>query len=244
MLWIILGDYGSGKTLFLVLQGFSSKRDVWGNFYLDLDRYTQIEPMDFRNLGSRKLVLLDEMQTWLESRVSMSFLNLYVTNIIDQTDKRDVDVFGTAHLFGSVDRRFRENVHRIVRCERVGKLPLGRTRKEDFRDFRFRIMNTYTGKIIKKRLKYSKAIKYFPKYSTSEIIEYPNQKDLELDLLLKINPAEAYNRLLEIAKDIDSNGGLTHANMELVLLQNGYSAKHGRLVYALVKKLKEDHTNL
>ena len=43
LLWIILGDYGSGKTLYLVLKGFGANCDVWGNFDLDVKNYSKIE---------------------------------------------------------------------------------------------------------------------------------------------------------------------------------------------------------
>lgn len=240
MLWIILGDYGSGKTLKLVLEAFSSDCEVLGNFELDLDNYTLIEPMDLRKIGHKKLVVLDEMQTWLESRTSMSFLNRFITNIIDQTDKRDVDVFGTAHTLSSIDLRFRNNVHRIIRCDRIGKEPKNRTRKNDKRDFRYSTMNTYSGKITKKRLRYNKAKKYFPHYKTSEIIEYPNQKDLELDLLKKYDPTAFHKALMSIAQDIKVNGGLTHATTELRLLEMGYSDKHARLIYACFNELDKE----
>ena len=239
MLWVILGDYGSGKTIRLVLEGVSSKREVWGNFKLDIDNYTRITPMDLKDVGSNMLIILDEMQTWLESRVSMSFMNRFITNIIDQADKRGIDYFGTAHLLSSLDIRFRNNVHRIIKCERIGRSPSDRTRLNDIRDFRFKTLNTYTGRIKSKTLKYEKTIKYFELYDTHEIIEYPNQKDLELDLALRQNPVKAYDILFGIARDIrDSNGkDLTHSNIELALLKNGYSAKHGKLIHSCLKQL-------
>ena len=242
MLWIILGDYGSGKTIRLVLEGVSSDRDVYGNFTLDIDNYTRITPMDLKHINSNALVILDEMQTWLESRVSMSFLNRFITNIIDQADKKDIDYFGTAHLLSSIDVRFRDNVHRIIICERIGKEDPERTRTNDHRDFRFKTMNTFTGKVKKKRLRYKKSVKYFELYDTHEIIEYPNQNDLELDLALKQDPERAYGILFDIARDIKDKDGsdITHASIELTLLQNGYSAKHGRLVYSCLKKLEKE----
>lgn len=242
MFWLILGDYRSGKTLRLAIEGFSSDKEIWGNFNLDLDNYRKIGIMDLTELGDFKLLLLDEMQTFLDARVSMSHENLFITNILDSADKRDVDVFGTAHLFTSIDIRFRHNVHRIIRCERIGKRRVEWNRLEDFRDFKFSTMNTYSGGIEVKRLRYEKAIPYFDFYKTQERIQYPNQQDLELDLLLKHNPKKAYKQLKKIANEIvlkDSlirkKGSITHPSVKVGLLRLGYTVKFEDLIYSCIK---------
>lgn len=243
MLWLLLGDYGGGKTLRLVLEAYSEPRDCYGNFTISgLDNYTKIVPADLKDIKENALVVLDEMQTWLESRVSMSFLNRFVTNIINQADKKDIDYFGSAHLFNSLDIRFRSNVHRIITCERIGREAPNRTRTNDKRDFRFKIMNTYSGKIKKKRLRYRNAIKYFDVYDTREVIDYPDEKDLFLDLMMKQDQHKAYLILKELAQRIKESDGKvkTHSDVEVRLLDMGYSAKHGRLIYSLIREMERE----
>lgn len=243
MLWLLLGGYGGGKTLKLVLEAFSEPRDVYGNFSIrKLDNYTKIVPSDLKDIKENALVVLDEMQTWLEARVSMSFLNRFVTNIINQADKKDIDYFGSAHLFSSLDIRFRSNVHRIITCERIGEERPNRTRLNDKRDFRFKIMNTYNGKVKKKRLRYSNATKYFDVYDTKEIIGYPDENDLYLDLMMKQDQHKAYVILEGLAKRIKESDGKvkTHSDVEVRLLDMGYSARHGRLIYSIIKGLERE----
>ena len=236
MFYLILGDYRSGKTLRLVLEGYDDKREVWGNFDLDIKDYRKIGVMDLTDLGNNKLLLLDEMQTFLDSRSSMSHDNLFITNVLDSVDKRDVDIFGSVHLFSSVDIRFRQNVHRIIKCERIGKRKKEWGRLEDFRDFKYSTMNTYTGGINVKRLRYGKAIPYFELYKTQEKVKYPNQKDLELDLLLKHDPEKAYERLMEIAhKIIEKKPRITHPSVKVGLLQLGHTIKFESLIYSCIK---------
>jgi len=234
MFYLILGDYASGKTLRLVVEGVSDPREIWGNFDLDVENYRKIGVMDLTDLGEKKLLLLDEMQTFLESRLSMSHDNLFITNVLDSADKRGVDIYGTAHLFSSIDIRFRQNVHRIIKCERIGKKR--GERLEDFRDFKYSTFNTYSGEIRAKRLRYNKAIPYFELYRTQERIEYPNQKDLELDLLLKHDPKKGYEGLVSIAKVLmKRTKRITHDSVKVGLLKIGHTIKFESLIYSCIK---------
>ena len=243
MLWIILGDYGSGKTLYMVLEAVSSKKDVLGNFTIKgLKNYQKIDIMDLKDIGFGKLILLDEMQTWLESRTSMSFRNRYITNIVDESRKRGIDVFGTAHLFTSIDIRFRSNCHRIIKCSRVGQKDNSWGRDVDYRDFKYETLNTYNFKVRKKRLPYQKAEPYFKLYDTLELIKYPNQQDIEFEVR-KDDPKELYKYLNTVAKkiqkDVFKNNGkmFTHSDVQMGLIKNGFSLKHERLIYSKLKEI-------
>lgn len=232
MLVILLGDYGGGKTTRLVLEAVSWKGKIVGNMSLDLDNYTKIDPIDLKDIGFNCLVLLDELQTWLESRVSPSFRNRYITNIIDESRKRRINIYGTAHVFSSIDLRFRHNTHRIIRCSRIGKRKPDWEEWKDLRDFRYETINTYSGAVERKRLRYERAVPYFELFKTYELIKYPNQQQIELEVV-KDNPEKLYYYIKAIAEKIKPNiKKITHPNVEMELLKNGFGLSFERLVYA------------
>ena len=233
MLYAIVGEFGSGKTLYEVLVACSAEREILGNFTLRLDNYTKIDPIDLKEIGFNKLVLIDEIYLWLESRVSSSFINRYVTYILLQCRHRTIDVYGTLQLFSSVDIRFRATVHRIIKCRRIDN----GNNDTDLWDFRYDIMNTYTGKIRKFILKYQDAIKYFALYDTYEIMESYDSEGLNLEILKK-NPKKLYKRLGEIALEIKSNlDNITHDSVAIELLRLGYDIRYEGLVYSRLQRL-------
>lgn len=235
MLFSIVGDFGSGKTLLMVLLAVSSKRQVLGNFSLKLDNYTKIDPMDLQNLGFNKLVLLDELYTWLDARVSSSFLNRYISYILMQCRHRTIDVYGTLQLFGMADLRFRAMVNRIIKCSRKYKKGVNK----EFWDFKYEIMNTYTGEVVTKKLTYEKAKLYFPLYDSYEIMVSEDNHSLELEVLKKY-PRKLYEKLTEIAMEIKNNGEkITHSSVQMNLLKRGYSLGFERLVYSHLKELED-----
>lgn len=233
MLWLILGDYGSGKTLFMTRQGVISEREVLGNYTINIDNYQKIDPLDLKDIGFNRLVLLDEIYTWLESRISSSHLNLYLTSITSQSRHRTIDVMGTLHLFSSVDIRFRAMVHRIVKCSRI---PSKKKPQEEW-DFNYKIMNTYSGKTISKTLRYRNAIKYFPLYDTYELIEPIDIGTMEIELYRKY-PRRLAVKLKEIARELKRElDPITHDSVGNALLDMGYNLNWTGLVYSRIKNL-------
>lgn len=237
MLIAIIGDFGSGKTLFLVLVGVSSNREIWSNFRLHLENYYQLDVMDLIDLGENKDILLDEAYTWLESRVSGSFLNRYISYILFQSRKRTIDIYTTEQLFHTIDRRFRDLVHRVVKCERVNN----QNPNKDKWDFRFDIYDTYNEDIKSFILEYDKAKQYFPLYDTKQIIEPFNIESLEFQLR-KERPEEQYSKIKEISlklKDSINGRKLTHSLLKIIMLKNGYKLDYESLVYAYLKNLED-----
>ena len=233
-LYALLGEFGSGKSLYLVLEGCSSERDILGNFTLRLDNYTKIEPESLKNFGFNKLVLLDEIYLWLESRVSSSLINRFVGYILLQCRHRSIDVYGTLQLFSSVDIRFRAMVSKIIKCKRVRN----KSRDSDLWDFRYDEINTYTGKVKTFKLRYNDALKYFPLYDTFEILESYDSESMELELL-KRKPRKLYIKLVEIASIIKPKlEKITHASVSMALLKEGYDKSYERLVYDCILGLE------
>lgn len=242
MLWLILGDYGGGKTTYLVLLPFSEEYkdyNVVGNFTLKHPRYKKIKVLDLMKIKGNTLVLLDEMQNWFNSHETFSLTNDYLTDFIHLCDKRNIDVFGTAHRFMSLDNDFRIGCHRIVKCERIG-VKVNR-RLDDKRDFRFSVISTYSGKLIERRiLKYEKAKLYFELFDTKERILRHNQPDRDLRLIMQHDPEEGTRMLEIIAKRIRErvkNGSeITHAKLRIELGRLGYGRTFEEDIYVLVRE--------
>ena len=118
---LITGNVREGKTLLAVylawkLHLLGVGLPIYTNFKLGYPEVHQVdvgELLDLEGLGSG-LMCMDEAYAWLESRVSTSSLNRYVSYFIFQSGKRGVDVVATAQLGSSVDLRFYDLAHVIV----------------------------------------------------------------------------------------------------------------------------------
>ena len=237
MLWLILGDYGAGKTIFLILNGVSAERKVLGNLTFNWNNYERIDPLDLEHV-SNAVVILDEMQNWIESRISGSYQNLFITNVANQSQKRDMDIYGTIHTYTSVDYRFRRNAHRLVLAERIGREPKGNKRGEDTRDFRYTIMNTFTGELERKTLRYEDAVKYFELYDTWELIDPQNWEKMKLELLkaTKDGRKKLYKVLEGLSEMISKTlpKKITHASVRKEMLKYGLDLSWEDMIYSFI----------
>lgn len=232
MLIAVNGDFGSGKTLFLVLVACSVKREVWSNFKIKIDNYHKLDVEHLIDLGYNKEVMIDEAYTWMESRSSGSALNRYMSYLIFQVRHRTLNIYTTEQLFHSVDIRFRELAHRVVECSRVNN---GRGR--EYHHFRFDIWNTYDNSCCSWLANYNWAKKFFPLYDTFEIIDPFSKESLELEIL-KGSPRKLYDKIHSIAVDLKKElKTVSHSSVRMALLKNGYDGSFERLVYSCMKEL-------
>lgn len=231
MLWLVLGDYRAGKTLRLVIEGYSEEYDnrlILTNFRLDHPNAKQIfNPLELADL-SNVLVLLDEMQNWFNSHNTFSLTNDFFTDFIHDCDKENVDVFGTSHRYMSNEVDFREGCHRIIKCERIGYRNPRITRLDDKRDFRFSVFSMESGRVIyKDKLRYKNAVKYFDVYNTSEKVKRLDYETRELALLLKYAPAKGNQKLKDVALEVkpifESGKRLTYGTLANALGDLNYS---------------------
>lgn len=229
MLILVIGARGSGKTLFTTFIACKSKREIYANYRIFLKNYKPLEIIDLLELPNDIDVIIDEGYTWLESRVSGSHLNRYLSYIVFQIRKRLIDVYVTAQMFSSIDVRFREQADIIVKCERVGD------------DFVYDILWVDTFQTRKFMLSYEDAKKYFDKYDTFEIIE-PYTKDILERKILDNIPENRFKKIKKIAKALKGdlskalNGGeLTHPKLKLLLLEKGFDLGEESLIYVYLK---------
>jgi len=130
MLMLITGNVREGKTLLAVYLAWVLHNQnislipydllghlpIYTNFKLSYPEARFVDVGDLLDLeGIRSgLMVMDEAYAWLESRVSSSSLNRYVSYFIFQSGKRGVDVVATAQLGSSIDLRFYDLAHIIV----------------------------------------------------------------------------------------------------------------------------------
>jgi hypothetical protein len=208
-LYILTGYMGSGKTLLSTDMCLTSKVPVIanydiGNFRYDVknDRKVLVE----RNPNTHLLdlgqllhlpynkckVVLDEAYSYLESRVSMSKLNLYMSYILFQSRKRGIDFIITAQLSSSIDNRFIDLADCIIGCKQ----------KKD--GFYYYIGNGRSISVMKIPIK--KAERIWEHYDTSQVIMPQNIKELETQIDI-MDKKVLKKRLDELEKKFRSEYG-------------------------------------
>ena len=137
----VLGTFGSGKTLLLVLLGRNNGEQyrvllkqlgfedevpnkplrVYANFHMKGAKY--ITPEDFleikREEGFENLVLLQEVYAWLDARMSMTKVNRFLKTIVLQVRKRAMNIVWDAQLLRTVELILKESTDILVECEKA-----------------------------------------------------------------------------------------------------------------------------
>lgn len=230
MLCAVLGDLGSGKTLFLVYLAYKNRNiPVFANFKIDLPNVRYIEPLDLLELNiNRGLVLIDEAYVWIESRMGNRYLNEFMSYIFFQSRKRGLDFVLTAQLFRTLDVRFRELCDFFLIASKGEK------------GFNY----VYVDKSLRRKsfmlpLDFAQK-KLFSIYDTYEIIMPFNLEEMKIKVMTETNK-EKTNELVdkivdEILRQYDK---VTHAIVLDYLMKNDYPLDLEPIVYVRVKqKLK------
>jgi hypothetical protein len=126
----IIGNLGSGKTLFMVRRAWQAylrmQRDkkyhvkIFSNIklYPPLKAY----PLDLEEMINQEvqdaLILLDEGYMYMPSKRSQSDSNIDLVNSIMQIRKRNIDVFWTFQDVRDTERMIREKASHYVMCEK------------------------------------------------------------------------------------------------------------------------------
>jgi len=173
MLTGIVGPLGAGKTLFMTKCLYDefkkNNMHVYANYKLNFP-YCELNINDLMKKDSslKNIAIgIDEFHIFFDSRVSASSRNRFTSYFILQTRKRNVNFYFTTQHIGQVDKRLRQQMHRLIVCNRTG-IDRDKDGKED--TFRLSIIDlTTTPNRIKYINFYGK--KYFELYDTGEIIE-------------------------------------------------------------------------
>lgn len=125
----IIGKRGCGKTLTMaktVIDMLKKGKTIYTNFhlnkkYIDKKYHKKIHLLDnefFKNYKDFKLyncaLFIDEIYVYIDSRTSSSKRNRLWSYFINQTRKRDVDLYYTTQFFRQVELRLRENTEIFI----------------------------------------------------------------------------------------------------------------------------------
>ena len=190
------GSVGSGKTLFATAAVLMDKdRPIYANYKIKSDNYRELLPETLLNAemtGSN--VVIDEAYIWLESRLSGKPMNLYLSYILFQSRKRNMDMYLTDQILGTIDLRFRELTDYEVKCKSVpnAKNPKG---------FFYKIIDRtgFKPNSFTMYLPIEKAAKYFNFYDSWELI---NPIDDELIAKISKSKKKIVEQVDEIVLDI------------------------------------------
>lgn len=179
------GQIGSGKNI-LSLHNTLIKNNyykIYANFEIKVNNFEKIDIAELlhieapKNKNKKIKVILDEAYTILESRMSLSDINQFMSYVEFQSRKKGMDIDVIAQLRGTVDIRYRKMEHMTffgkARREKIN----GKMNNEDFH---YVVTNGFKAKKI--GLKYSGAKKLFPIYNTNEVIMPINLKNLEASI--------------------------------------------------------------
>jgi len=229
MLVFLIGNNGSGKTFLLVYYSIKFNNNIYSNFKIKIDNYIPLTINDLINMDklNKGNIFLDEAYAWIDSRTSGNALNLLTSYLIYQKRKRHLDIYLTAQMFSSIDKRARHLANIIIEC-----LPRVNFEKDDFNyiytdldseiEFRFTIP-------------YKMAEKYFNYYNTYEVVNSHLKAKLEFEVL-KDDPVGMIKKLKEISKIIKPNlKKITHDNINIALLLNRYELSYEKYIYYFLK---------
>lgn len=224
---IISGYMGSGKTLFATDLALTSKVPVLANYKIESKNVHPLDISQLLHLPYEKCkVIIDEAYAYLESRVSMSKLNLYMSYILFQSRKRGIDIILTAQLENSIDNRFLSLAEIKVYAQQTRE------------GFSYYITND---RIIKKmKITFKNAQNIWNKYDTSEIILPPNIEGLENQIanMDKKTLKENVDRLENEIRNEYGDVKFTHAIVNNFLLDKQYDDFFSSYLYARLQKPK------
>jgi len=210
MLCIVLGNVGTGKTLFLTMIGKHSQLKIVSNYTLnykyddfDVDKFIKAE---YDNCS----IFLDEAYTYLESRVSLSELNRLMSYILFQSRKKSLNIYLTAQLLSTIDKRFRQMANIIITCNN----------NERMQRYEYTIFYRDIQKTIKINLDYQKAEQYYNLYDTNQVIQPPNTNNY---FVKKLNGKDRMDQIKQICEDLKEeyqNKRITKGFVDLFILEN------------------------
>jgi len=120
--WHIIGERGSGKTVFIMLcaeDAFLGHREIYLNFDCKLHHKEIILEQLVRLELKNALIGIDEAHIIADSRQSGSTLNRLLSYVIYQSRKIDVDVLLVSQFSTGVDIRLRDTADYHVICEKL-----------------------------------------------------------------------------------------------------------------------------
>ena len=233
-LTLICGWRGSGKTLFaLVINLLFSNRIIYSNFKINHTNYRPLKLLDLIRLPKHIELILDEGYAIIDSRISMSYINVYSGYLAFQLRKTDRNIYITVQQLSSIDKRYRNEWDYFVECSRLYN---GNVSWKKW-DFNYIISDKRAETITNWIITYENATKFFGLYDTNEIIQPRNKSRIEYEFL-KDEPEELWRVGLTITERIVrsiKSKKITKEIVEIALLKNGIDPIWKTICYLVLK---------
>lgn len=182
---IILGNRGSGKTNLSTLFAKFSDVPVFSNYKINLENCHDLNLSEIAEMVNPCLTIMDEVYIFLESRTSGKETNRYLSYILYQSRKRELDFIVTAQDISTIDVRWRQQADFIISAYRMDN------------DFYYDIFEQGGIFICTIRIPFEYAeAEIFPLYNTLEKIETTKDISKEFTLLEPQNEEKAISELI------------------------------------------------
>jgi len=227
MLVSVIGGLGSGKTLLTTILATKSDRKVYANYRIKQKNFSILQPEILLIINEPSLIIIDEAYAWLESRTSGGQLNRYMSYILFQSRKRNIDFLLTSQIYNTVDRRFRLLTDIEIQC------------KHSDIGFEYYIFTQKSEKPINKFiLSEENAERYYELYDTFEKIDPIDERMIFNISTDKGKDIEEINNVAEMIVNKYEGKRISKAIVEDFCLQQGYPKYKVNLIYNRIKHLE------
>lgn len=235
MLIIVIGSVGSGKTLLAsIIAKYTHSRRILANYWLNLPNYEDLQPEQLMDLPENEkfLVIMDEAYVWLESLTTSTKIEQYLSDVLFQSRKRNIDIIITSQLVRRININFREMEDYRVECYHD-------TLAKQF-SYNIKWIDRFMPFEATFSLSEDEAQKagYYDLYKTKQLILTPSMRIMALEFIMK-DPIKLAKYVNEVSEKIKPNlNKINKVEIANQLLQMGYPAKLKDFVY---NKLKSEN---
>ncbi len=185
MIILIVGNVGSGKTLMLTIIGtteLDAGKQVYSTYHLNYgskgnkpffvdvgDLFAWFQQQDKEFKPDTGTLLLDEGYLGIDSRMSGSAANRLLSHFAFQSRKLGLDLYVSAQLASSIDKRIRNLADAIILAEKYQVAMEDGTYQWEFK-YTYANADGGSGELV---LNEHQVQLFYPYYSTMEIVEPP-----------------------------------------------------------------------
>lgn len=172
-------------------------RQLWANYNIELPNFHKCRMVDVLYLPQDIELILDETYNLIHSRLSMSYVNIYMGHIAFELRKTDTNIKVATLQLRTIDVLYREEWDYRVYCERIPN------NESDwhFWDFLYEVHDHRKDTSKQWVMKYQDAEKIFPFFNTKEIIKPRFLSRIEYEflssdpLLISLRSEDLYKKI-------------------------------------------------
>lgn len=237
---LVLGYRGSGKNTWLTRQALkTSFKIVKSNFhFFNFKKFSFLKSYELFELPENSMIIIDEAYKWLDCRLSQRRVNIYLSQILQESRKPNQDWYISTQYDSYIDFRFRDDAELIIECENIhlGWYPNG-MEKNDY-IFNYKWQNKrYKNKKVK--LSCENAEYYYQFFDTTERVEDFGIAKFKLSILQN-TPKLLYKEVKRATNYINEYvpPTFTKAELTMCLLEHDYDKDYANYVYPELKRLR------